>query len=148
MQTSYFPKAADLKPRWVVVDVDGLTLGRAATQIAHMLRGKHRPTWTRGVDCGDFVVVLNADKIRLSGKKWTDKMYHFHSNFPGGIRSFTAEQFRAHKPTELIRLAVKRMIPPGALGRKTMKRLKVYASNTHPHAAQQPKPVKLAADRA
>jgi len=142
MQKSYFAKG--LKPRWVVVDVNGLTLGRAATQIAHMLRGKHRPTYTKGTDCGDFVIVLNADKVRLTGKKWTDKLYHFHSNFPGGIRTFTAEEYRAHKPTELIRLAVKRMLPPGALGRKQLKKMKVYASAQHPHAAQQPEPVQLA----
>jgi large subunit ribosomal protein L13 len=146
MQTSFIPKKADLsKQRWVVVDVDGLTLGRAASQIAHILRGKHRPTFMAGTDCGDFVVVLNADKVRLTGKKWTDKLYHFHSNFPGGIRTFTAEQFRAHKPTDMIRLAVKRMIPPGNLGRKQMKKLKIYANPQHPHAAQQPEPMKLAA---
>jgi large subunit ribosomal protein L13 len=144
MQTSFMPKKADLKQRWVVVDVNGLTLGRAASQIAHILRGKHRPTFTPGTDCGDFVVVVNADKVRLTGKKWTDKLYHFHSNFPGGISTFSAEQYRAHKPNDMLRLAVKRMIPPGNLGRRIMKKLKLYASPQHPHAAQQPEPMKLA----
>ncbi len=137
-------EAADLDRQWHVVDVDGLTLGRAATQIAHLLRGKHKPTFTPHVDCGDFVVVVNAAKVRFTGKKLTGKLYHRHTQFPGGIVSLSAEKILAKKPTEPITRAVRGMLPKGPLGRKLFKKLKVYATADHPHAAQQPQATKLA----
>ena len=129
--------------RWHVVDVAGLTLGRAATQIAHLLRGKHKPTYTPHVDCGDFVVVLNAQKVHLSGKKHDDKLYYEHSLYPGGLRARPAKEVLAKKPDELIRNAVWGMLPKGPLGRVIIKKLKVYPGDKHPHDAQQPAQRKL-----
>jgi large subunit ribosomal protein L13 len=129
---------------WYVADVEGKTLGRVATKIADVLRGKHRPTFTSHVDAGDFVVVVNADKVRLTGSKWTGKLYRDHSLFPGGLRTQTAEQLLQRHPTDLVKRAVWGMLPKGPLGRRIYKKLKVYAGAEHPHAAQQPKPLKLA----
>jgi len=128
---------------WQLVDVAGMTLGRAATQIAHVLRGKHKPTYTPHVDAGDFVVVLNADKIALTGNKMKGKLYYRHSLHPGGLTTFTAEQLLNRNPTELIQRAVWGMLPKGPLGRRIYKKLKVYASDKHPHAAQTPAELKL-----
>jgi large subunit ribosomal protein L13 len=124
--------------KWWVVDISGQTLGRAATRIAHVLRGKHKPTYTPHVDCGDFVIVVNADKVALSGKKWTDKIYYDHTLFPGGIVRTPAEKMRAKHPEDLIKRAVWGMLPKGPLGRRIYKKLKVYASPTHDHSAQMP----------
>ena len=129
---------------WHVVDVSGLTLGRAATRIASVLRGKHKATYTPHVDTGDFVVVLNAHKVKLTGKKWSDKLYRDHSLFPGGLKTRTAEQMLAHKPTELVKRAVWGMLPKGPLGRKMVKKLKVYAGAEHPHGAQLPAQMTIA----
>jgi large subunit ribosomal protein L13 len=128
---------------WFVADVGGKTLGRAATKIASVLRGKHRPTFTTFADAGDFVVVINADKINLTGKKWDQKMYHDHSLYPGGLKSKSAKQLMEKHPDELVKRAVWGMLPKGPLGRKIRKKLKVYAGAEHPHAAQQPKPLAL-----
>jgi large subunit ribosomal protein L13 len=128
---------------WFIADVGGKTLGRAATKIADVLRGKHRASFTPHVDAGDFVVVVNADKIRLTGKKMTEKLYHDHSLYPGGLRTQTAEQLLARHPTDLVKRAVWGMLPKGPLGRRIYKKLKVYAGAEHPHAAQQPKPLAL-----
>jgi large subunit ribosomal protein L13 len=136
-------EAAVADRKWQVVDVAGLTLGRAATQIAHVLRGKHKPTYTPHVDAGDFVVVLNAGKIHLTGKKMQGKLYYRHSLFPGGLTTFTAEQLLQRNPTELIERAVWGMLPKGPLGRRIYKKLKVYAGDQHPHAAQTPTTLKL-----
>jgi len=136
------PKTVERK--WHVVDVSGLTLGRAATQIASVLRGKHKATFTPHVDTGDFVVVVNAQKIHLTGRKWETKLYRDHSLFPGGLTTRTASQMLDHKPTELVRRAVWGMLPKGPLGRRMVKKLKIYASAEHPHAAQKPQPRKLA----
>jgi large subunit ribosomal protein L13 len=133
--------------KWHVVDVAGLTLGRACTQIAHVLRGKHKPTFTPNVDSGDFVVVVNADKVQLTGKKMQGKLYHQHSLHPGGLTTFTAEQLLKRNPTALIERAVWGMLPKGPLGRRIYKKLKVYAGDKHPHAAQTPVELKLAAAR-
>jgi large subunit ribosomal protein L13 len=133
--------------KWHVVDVKGLTLGRAATQIAHVLRGKHKPTFTPHVDCGDFVVVVNAQKVVLTGKKLTDKLYYDHTLFPGGLVTTTAEDMLRKKPVELIKRAVWGMLPKGPLGRQLYKKLKVYASAEHPHAAQVPSVLTLAPTR-
>jgi large subunit ribosomal protein L13 len=123
------------------MDVKDKVLGRAATQIASMLRGKHKPSFTPHADCGDFVVVVNAEKVRLTGKKWQDKKYVHHTLFPGGLKEYSAEQAVARHPTRLVEDAVRRMLPRTNLGRALMKKLKIYAGETHPHAAQKPAPV-------
>ncbi len=126
---------------WFVADVAGKTLGRAATRIASVLRGKHKPTYTTYVDAGDVVVVINADKVKLTGKKWDDKKYYDHTLFPGGVKEYSAKQLLARHPTDLVTRAVWGMLPKGPLGRRMYKKLKVYAGAEHPHVAQQPKPL-------
>ena len=128
---------------WFVADVEGKTLGRAATKIADVLRGKHRPTFTRHADAGDFVVVINADKVKLTKDKWNTKLYRDHSLFPGGLRTQTAAQLNDRHPGELVKRAVWGMLPKGPLGRRIYKKLKVYAGAEHPHIAQQPQVLKL-----
>jgi large subunit ribosomal protein L13 len=128
---------------WFIADVGGQTLGRAATKIASVLRGKHKATFTPHADAGDFVVVINADKIKLTGKKWTDKIYNDHSLFPGGLKPKSAAQLMAKHPEDLVKRAVWGMLPKGPLGRQLYKKLKVYAGSEHPHAAQQPKVLSL-----
>jgi large subunit ribosomal protein L13 len=140
--TTYQAKASDAKS-WYVADVSGKTLGRAATRIAAVLRGKHRPTFTTHADAGDFVVVINADKIRLTGNKWDGKKYYDHSLFPGGLREQSAKQLLGRHPTALVERAVWGMLPKGPLGRRIYKKLKVYAGSDHPHTAQQPKPLDI-----
>ena len=129
---------ATTQRNWVVIDVKDKVLGRAATTIASVLRGKHKPTFTPHADCGDFVVVINAEKVRLTGKKWEDKKYVHHTMYPGGFVEFTAQEAVARHPTRLVEDAVRRMLPRTALGRSLMKKLKVYAGDKHPHAAQKP----------
>jgi large subunit ribosomal protein L13 len=126
---------------WFVADVEGKTLGRAATKIADVLRGKHRPTFTPHTDAGDFVVVVNADKIKLTGNKWNTKLYRDHSLFPGGLQTKTAQQLMKRHPTDMVKRAVWGMLPKGPLGRQIYRKLKVYAGPAHPHAAQLPKPL-------
>jgi large subunit ribosomal protein L13 len=128
---------------WYIADVQGKTLGRAATKIASVLRGKNKALFTTHVDAGDFVVVVNAEKVRLTGKKWSDKIYRHHSLFPGGLSEYSAKQLVERHPTELVKRAVWGMLPKGPLGRRIYKKLKVYAGTEHPHAAQQPKPLVL-----
>ena len=123
--------------------MQGKTLGRAAAKIASVLRGKCKPTFTTHADAGDFVVVVNAEKVRLTGKKWTDKLYRHHSLFPGGLAEYSAKDLVARHPTELVKRAVWGMLPKGPLGRRIYKKLKVYAGTEHPHSAQQPKPLAL-----
>ena len=123
--------------------MQGKTLGRAAARIASVLRGKTKPTFTTHADAGDFVVVINAEKVRLTGKKWTDKLYRDHSLFPGGLAEYSAKELVARHPTELVKRAVWGMLPKGPLGRRIYKKLKVYAGADHQHAAQQPKPLDL-----
>jgi large subunit ribosomal protein L13 len=126
---------------WFVVDAEGKTLGRLATRIADTLRGKHKPEYTPHVDTGDFVVVVNADKVHVTGDKRSAKLYHRHSGYPGGLRSRSLGQMLERRPEEVIRLAVRGMLPRNRLGRKQLTKLKVYAGPDHPHAAQQPKPL-------
>ena len=128
---------------WFIADVGGKTLGRAATTIASVLRGKHRPTFTTHEDAGDFVVVINADKVKLTGKKWDTKVYYDHTLFPGGLKPKTAQQLMDKHPTDMVERAVWGMLPKGPLGRRLYKKLKVYAGGEHPHVAQQPKPLAL-----
>lgn len=131
-------KKETVSHQWFVVDAENVVLGRLATQIANVLRGKHKPVFTPSVDTGDFVVVVNAEKIALTGKKVADKVYYSHSGFPGGIKSATAGELLAKKPEEVIRKAVKGMLPKNKLARHMLKKLKVYSGASHPHEAQQP----------
>ena len=146
-----FPRKEDFidgtRPReWWVVDAEGETLGRLATRIANVLRGKHKPIHSYHVDTGDFVVVLNAGKIRVTGNKELEKMYHHHTGYPGGIRSTTAGKILKGKhPERVVEKAVQRMIPKGPLGRQVLSKLKVYAGSEHPHEAQQPEILNVAA---
>lgn len=130
---------ASTQRQWHVVDLDGQVLGRAATQIAAVLLGKHRPTYTPNVDTGDFVVVVNAGKVKLTGNKAEGKLYRDHTLFPGGIRTRTAEQLLATHPDRVIRRAVWGMLPKGSLGRKLIKKLKIYSGSKHEHGAQRPR---------
>ena len=132
-------KQSDIKRNWFVVDLEGKILGRAATEIARVLRGKHKPVYSPSFDAGDFVIVLNAGKVRLTGNKLADKMYYHHTGYPGGIRSINAEKLLEKRPEDLIKKAVKGMLPKNKLGRQMFKKLKVYTGADHPHAAQQPK---------
>lgn len=131
-------RSGDVEAKWYVLDATDVVLGRAATQIATMLRGKHKPTFTPHADTGDFIVIINADKVKLTGNKMDDKKYYWHSGFPGGIKSRTAAQLLAKRPEEVWQRAVWGMLPKNRLGRKLIKKLKVYAGSEHPHAAQQP----------
>jgi len=137
MKTLYTP-VNEIDRKWHVVDVDGKVLGRIATEIARYLRGKHKPTFCNFQDNGDFIVVVNAEKVHLTGKKWDDKIYYRHTGYMGGIKSQTAKEVREKKPEELIRMAVKGMLPKNKLGRAQLKKLKIYAGGEHPHQAQQP----------
>lgn len=138
-----FAKEGDVERQWWVVDLEGKTLGRAATEIAKVLRGKHKPIFTPHVDTGDFVVVLNADKVVLTGNKWQEKKYRWHSGYPGGLREMTAEELRDVRPEEIVRRAVKGMLPKNRLGRRLNTKLKVYAGGEHPHEAQQPQTLEI-----
>jgi len=137
MKTYYTP-VNEIDRKWYVVDADTKVLGRLATEIAHRLRGKHKPTFCNFQDNGDFIVVVNAEKIHLTGKKWDDKKYYRHTGYMGGIKEQTAREVLTKKPEELIRMAVKGMLPRNKLGRQQLKKLKVYAGSDHPHQAQQP----------
>jgi large subunit ribosomal protein L13 len=139
-----FPKTGEVSRDWWVVDLSGQTLGRAASQIASLLRGKHKTIFSSHVDTGDFVVVINAEKVAMTGRKLDQKHYHSHSGFLGSIKSVPARQMLADKPEELIKQAVRRMLPRNALGRATFSKLKIYAGGEHPHSAQNPKPFTIA----
>jgi len=140
---TYSAKAKDVHHDWLVVDAEDKTLGRLATEIAHRLRGKHKPEYTPHMDMGDYVVVVNCEKIQVTGAKQTDKMYYHHTGFPGGIRSASFEQLISRAPERVIQRAVKGMMPRNPLGRAMLKKLKVYAGPTHPHSAQQPQPLTI-----
>jgi len=142
---TYCPKPDEVKREWLVVDAEGKTLGRLAVEVANVLRGKHKPEYTPHVDCGDFVVVINAEKIQVSGNKETDKLYRRHSGFPGGFKEESLAHLRARKPIAIIEKAVRGMLPHNRLGDKQFTKLNVYAGAEHPHKAQQPIEHKLAA---
>ena len=135
---TYQAKKEEVQRGWIIVDAEGKVLGRLATQVARVLRGKHKPTFSSHVDTGDFVVVVNARKVMLTGRKLKDKKYYHHTGYPGGIREASAEKVLALKPTEMIRTAVKGMLPKTSLGRQMIRKLKVYAGSNHPHEAQRP----------
>jgi large subunit ribosomal protein L13 len=136
--STYTPKQADLQRNWLVIDAEGAILGRLATEVAHLLRGKHKPTWAPHVDGGDHVIIVNASKIAISPKKGRDKLYHRHSGYPGGLKTENLDTLIARNPERVVRLAVKRMLPKGPLGRQMLKKLRVYGGAEHPHTAQQP----------
>jgi large subunit ribosomal protein L13 len=142
---TYVAKPTDRERNWLVVDANGKTLGRLATQIADVLRGKRKPEYTPHIDTGDFVVVINAEKVAVSGKKRQDKRYYRHSGYPGGLRSRTFEEMLARRPEEIVRLAVKGMMPRNRLSRKQITKLKIYAGPEHPHVAQKPQPMEIEA---
>ena len=135
---SYIAKPADIDHKWYVIDAEDKTLGKVAAEIAMILRGKKKPIYTPHVDCGDYVVVVNAEKVAVTGKKEKQKIYKSHSGYPGGLKETTLAELRAKKPEEIIRHAVKGMMPKGKLGRQMFKKLKVYVGPEHPHAAQNP----------
>ncbi len=137
-------KPSEVKRDWYIVDASDVILGKLSTQVASMLRGKHKPTFTPHVDNGDFIVVVNAEKVRVTGKKEEDKVYYHHTQYPGGIKSTTVRQQREKHPDRIITHAVRGMLPKGPLGRKMLKKLKVYAGTEHPHDAQQPKTLVIA----
>ena len=140
---TYSAKPHEVEQKWLLVDAEGQTLGRMATAIATRLRGKHKPEYTPHLDTGDFVVVINADKVTVTGNKAKDKIYYSHSGFPGGLKSISFEKLLAKAPERVIKLAVKGMLPRNSLGRAMFKKLKVYAGAEHPHTAQQPESVHL-----
>ncbi|MGL5948087.1 MAG: 50S ribosomal protein L13 [Aeromonas sp.] len=135
---TFVAKPETVKRDWYIVDAEGKTLGRIATEIAARLRGKHKAEYTPHVDTGDYIIVVNAEKVHVTGKKTTDKMYHAHSGFPGGIKSISFDKLIQRKPEMVIEAAVKGMLPKGPLGRAMFRKLKVYAGAEHAHAAQQP----------
>ena len=141
--STQIPNKTELHKTWYVLDLKDQVLGRAASEIARVLRGKHKAIFTPSVDTGDFVIVLNADKVRLTGNKWSRKAYYRHSGYPGGLSSISAEKLLEKQPEELIKWAVKGMLPKNRLGRQMFKKLKVYSGNDHPHQAQQPKELQI-----
>ena len=140
---TYSAKAESVARDWFIVDAAGKTLGRMAAEIASRLRGKHKPEYTPHVDTGDYIVVINAEKVRVTGKKLTDKIYYHHTNHLGGIKAISFEKLIEKAPERTIQIAVKGMLPKGPLGRAMFKKLKVYAGNEHPHAAQQPQELNI-----
>ena len=140
---TYAPKASEIERAWFVVDADGLVLGRMAAEVAKILRGKHKPTFAPYLDCGDHVIVVNAGKVVLTGDKAAAKMVHRHSGYPSGIRSEAYGDLLARRPADAIRRTIRGMLPRNRLGRAQIRKLKVYATAEHPHAAQQPQPLPL-----
>lgn len=140
---TYTVKPGDIKRQWHVVDADGKTLGRLASRIAAILKGKNKPIYTPHADVGDYVIVINADKIHVTGRKMLQKVYHRHSGYPGGLKSINLRDLLQRHPTRAIELAVKGMLPKNRLGRRMFKKLKVYAGSEHPHQAQEPQVLEL-----
>ncbi|MGE5456042.1 MAG: 50S ribosomal protein L13 [Ignavibacteriales bacterium] len=143
MKDTYMQKKEDLVRNWYVIDANEMVLGRLATKAAHVLRGKHKPTYTPHIDCGDFVIVINASKVALTGDKLDKKIYYNHSLYTGGLRERTARTMKDNYPVEMVERAIKGMLPHGRLGRQMYKKLFVYAGSEHPHQAQQPVEMKV-----
>lgn len=143
MRKTYTAKPSDIEHAWFIVDAEGATLGRLATEVARVLQGKHKATYTRTIDTGDFVVIVNAAKIKVTGNKMTGKEYFSHSGYPGGSKTETLEELMKKKPTAAVERAVKGMLPSTKLGRAMFKKLKVYKGAEHPHGAQKPAPLKI-----
>jgi len=144
MQTVSIRKE-DVVHKWYIVDAENQVLGRLASEVAKILRGKHKPLYTPHVDTGDYVIIINADKVVLTGNKWSQKLYHWHTGYPGGLRQTTAEKLRQRQPERIVEYAVRGMLPKTKLGRAMLRKLKVYAADTHPHRAQQPEPLVFSA---
>lgn len=140
---TFTAKTAEIEREWYVVDAEGQTLGRLASRIAPIIKGKHKPIYTPHLDCGDYVIVINADKVRVTGQKMDQKFYHRHSGYPGGLRSISLRDQLATYPERVLQSAVKGMLPKNKLGRRMIKKLKIYAGDSHPHQSQQPKPLEL-----
>ncbi len=140
---TYVPTKEKAEHRWLLVDAEGQTLGRLSTYVATRLMGKHRPTWSPAVDTGDFVIVVNASKVRLTGRKLDRKVYRWHTGYPGGLRQVTAGKLLRERPEKVLELAIHGMLPKSRLGRRLRTKLKVYAGASHPHQAQKPESVKL-----
>jgi len=140
---TYVTKPDEVQREWFVVDASGKTLGRLATEVARILRGKHKPIYSPMIDVGDYVIVVNAEKVRVTGRKLTQKFYYRHSGYPGGFKQISLRDMLARHPTRVIEYAVWGMLPKNALGRRMFKKLKVYAGPDHPHQAQNPKPLEL-----
>lgn len=140
---TYAPKQSDVKHQWYLIDAKGKTLGKFATKLADILRGKHKPTYSPHLDCGDFVVVINAKEIHVTGKKKTDKVYQYHTRFPNGLKTKTVNELLATKPEDIIINAVAGMIPHNKLKKDILKKLKVFGGSEHKHSAQEPKPLEL-----
>ena len=140
---TFTAKTAEIKRQWYVVDAQGQTLGRLASKIAPILKGKHKPTYTPHLDCGDFVIVVNIDKVRVTGRKLDQKIYYRHSEYPGGLKSINLRDQLAQHPDRVLMAAVKGMLPKNRLGRQMIKKLKLYTGEAHPHQAQQPKSLSL-----
>ena len=140
---TYVAKEHEVEKKWYLVDAQDMILGRLATQIAMRLRGKHKPIFTPHADTGDFVVVINADKVSLTGNKWDNKMYYRHTGYMGGIKQISARKLMEKKPDQVLYMAVKRMLPKNSLGRRQLKKLKIYAGSEHPHTAQNPQLINM-----
>jgi len=134
----------DVTHKWFLIDAENKVLGRLASEVARLLRGKHKPVYTPHVDAGDCVIIVNADKVVMTGNKWEQKLYRWHTGYPGGFREVSAEQMRKRRPERIIELAVRGMLPKTKLGRAMLRKLKVYTTSTHPHAAQQPRKIEVA----
>ncbi len=143
MKRTYVTKPEDIQRNWYVVDASGQTLGRLASEVARIVRGKHKPIYSPSIDAGDYVIVVNADKIHVTGRKRDQKMYYRHSGYPGGMKEISLRRMLEEHPTRVIEHAVKGMLPKSRLGRKMMRKLKVYAGPDHPHQAQQPEPLEF-----
>jgi len=143
IQKTYTARPAEIKHDWWIVDAEGQTLGRLASKIASVLRGKHKPMYTPNLDTGDFVIIINAEKIRVTGNKELEKVYYRHSRYPGGLYGVTLQDQRRQHPERILEAAIKGMLPKNSLGRHMFMKLKVYAGPTHPHEAQKPQPLEL-----
>ena len=145
MNATHIVKASEIERAWYLVDAEGLTLGRVASEVAKILKGKKKPTYSTNMDCGDYVIVINADKVKLTGTKLTQKLYRHHTGFPGGLKEVKAKDMLERRPVRMFELAVKGMLPKNALGREMIKKLKVYAGAEHEHAAQKPEKLEIKA---
>ena len=143
MMRTYVPKANEVAKKWYVVDAEGQVVGRLASCVATILMGKSKPCYADFIDSGDFVIVVNADKVKFTGKKWEKKTYYSHSGYPGGLRETTAMEMLKKHPERIVHMAVRGMLPKNTLGRKMLSKLKIYASEDHPHQAQKPEPLTL-----
>ena len=140
---TFTQKQEEIARNWYVVDAEGETLGRLASRIAPILKGKHKPVYTPHMDCGDYVIIVNAEKVRVTGRKMDQKLYYRHSGYPGGLRSISLKDQLAKHPERVLQAAIRGMLPKNKLGRRMLKKLKVYAGNSQPHQAQQPRPLEL-----